>query len=146
MFSQMNHKMERRQARTTQTQDGRARRHLALDGNGHMEDELLYPLGRSSLDDRALVPLAAGGEVAEGADGVALDLLVLVVREQVDQGREEARLDDRRLVVRVDRDVAHACGRREDEGKEGGAEEAEERREATVAHDFKLVLVCASRD
>lgn len=71
-----------------------------------------------------------------------LNLLVLVVRKQVDQGRKEAGLDDRRLVRRVDRDVADACGGGEDEREERGAEEAEERGEAAVLDDFDLVLFC----
>lgn len=126
---------------TTQSKDGSTRCHLTLNGNRDMQDEVLNPLSRSGLDDRALVPLAARGQVAEGTDGVALDLLVLVVCEKVYEGGEEAGFDDGGLVVGVDRDVSDAGGGGQDEGEEGRAEKTEKRGEAAALDDFELVLV-----
>ena len=64
---------------------------------------------------------------------------------QIDQGTEEAGLDDGRLVLRVDRDVADARGGREDEGQEGRLEEAQEGGEAVVLDDLDLVAFCGRR-
>lgn len=50
---------------------------------------------------------------------MTLDLLVLVKAEEFNQGLEEARVDNGRLVGRVDRDVAYAGRRGEDEGEVG---------------------------
>lgn len=74
---------------------------------------------------------------------MALDLLVLVVSEEVDQGTEEPGFDDQILVLREDRDVADAGGGREDEGEERGAEKAEEWGEAVELDNLELVLFCA---
>lgn len=57
---------------TGQPQHGRTRRHLALHGDGDLEDEVADALGRAGVDERALVRLGRGGEVAQGRDGVAL--------------------------------------------------------------------------
>ena len=73
-----------------------------------------------------------------------MDLLVLVVREKVDQRTEKAGFDDEILVLGEDGDVADAGGGGEDEGEEGGAEEAEEWRKAVELDDFELVLLCAA--
>jgi hypothetical protein len=74
---------------------------------------------------------------------VALDLLVLVVGEEVDERGEETGFDDGRFVGGVDRDVADAGGGGEDEREEGGTEEAEEGRETAVLDNFDLVLLCS---
>lgn len=131
----------RRSKPTTEAKNSSASRHLTLHGDGNMKDELLDPLGRTRLDDGPLVALGASCQIPERRDGMALNLLILVVREEVDEGRQESRLDDGRLVLRVNGDVADAGGSGEDEGKEGGAKETEEGGEALVADDFELVLV-----
>lgn len=106
-----------------------------------MQHELLDPLCRSRLDNRPLVALRASRQIPQRRNGMALDLLVLIIREQVNQRRQEARLDDGGLVLRVNRDVAYARRGGEDERKEGGAQETEEGGQAVVADDFELVLV-----
>lgn len=127
---------------TRQAEDGRARRHFALDAHGDSEHEVADPLCRAGVDDRALVALARRGQVAQGRDGVALDLLVLVVREQVDQRPEEPALDDRRLVQRVDRHVADARRGREDEREERTPQESQEGRQSSVLDNLELVFLC----
>jgi hypothetical protein len=74
---------------------------------------------------------------------MALHLLVLLEREQVDKRHEEAAVDDGRFVGGVDRDVADAGGGWEDEGEVGGVEQAEEGFEAVGFDDFELVFFCA---
>jgi hypothetical protein len=74
---------------------------------------------------------------------VALDLLVLVVGEEVDERGEETGFDDGRFVGGVDRDVADAGGCGEDEGEEGGAEKTEESGKSAVLDNFDLVLLCS---
>ena len=124
-------------------QDRRACSHLALDAERDVQRELLDALDGARIDDRRLVPLAARRQVAQRADRVALQLLVLLVTQELNQGVQEARVDDRALVLRVDRHVAHARGRREDQREERRAEQAEQRREAVAAHDLDLVLFVA---
>ncbi|KAI3486517.1 hypothetical protein L1887_49918 [Cichorium endivia] len=121
-------------------QHGRTRRHLALHAQRHVEHELLDALHRARLDDRRLVALARRGEVAQRADGVALDLFVVLVAQQVDERVQEAGVDDGRLVGRVDGDVAHARRRRQDERQERRAQQSQQRRQAVGTHDLDLVL------
>lgn len=44
----------------------------------------------------------------------------------------------------MDGDVSDAGGGGEDEGKEGGTEESEERGKSTVFDDFELVFFCSA--
>lgn len=101
---------------------------------------ILYPLYRARLDNGQLVLLARSGQVAQSRDGVTLDLL-LIVREQVHERFEEAALDDGRLVGGMNRDVANAGGGGEDEGEEGGFDEAAEGRKAVILDNLDLVLL-----
>jgi len=50
---------------------------------------------------------------------VTLYLLVVLEGEEVNERLQEARLDDRGLVLRMNGHVAHTSGRREDERKIG---------------------------
>jgi len=77
---------------------------------------------------------------------VALDFLVLLEGEQVDEGLEEAGFDDGRFVGWVDGDVSNAGGGGEDEREVGGVEESKERRETVRANDFELVFLCGRGD
>jgi len=57
---------------------------------------------RSSLDNREFILLRTGSEVAQRRDGVALYLLIVLEREEVDQGRT-ARAKKRGLIRGLDR-------------------------------------------
>ena len=74
---------------------------------------------------------------------MTLNLLVLVVREQVDQRMQESGIDDGRFVRRVDGDVSDAGGGGENEGKEGRTEKSKKRGKSTVLDDFELVFLCS---
>lgn len=50
---------------TTQCQDSHTSGHLALYQQWRLQDKLLDPLHSAGLDDRRLVPLAAGCQVSE---------------------------------------------------------------------------------
>lgn len=93
---------------TAQSQYRHASRHLTLHRQRNSQYEILDPLDRAGLDDSTLVPLAAGSEIAQGRDGMALHFLVLVEREEIDQRLQEARIDDGRFVGRVDGHVPDA--------------------------------------
>ena len=63
---------------TAERQNRNTSCHLALDRQWDLQHQILDPLHRASLDDRALVPLATSSEVTQRRDRVALHLLVLV--------------------------------------------------------------------
>ena len=54
---------------------------------------------------------------------MALNLFVVLERQKVDERLQEARLDDRRLVMRVDGYVPDTCSSRENQREVGGLEE-----------------------
>lgn len=126
---------------TAKSKDCDAGSHLALDSQGYLEYQLLDAVDCTSLNNRALVALAASGEVAKSRDGVALNLLVLVERKEADERLQEASLDNRRFIRGVNGDVANASSRGEHQRKVGRVEEAKERLKAVCLHDVNLVLL-----
>lgn len=76
---------------------------------------------------------------------MALNFLVIFEGKEVDERLQEAGLNDRRLVLRVDRDIANTCGGRKDEGQVGRLEETKEGGE-TIGLDYvELVLLVAGK-
>ena len=72
---------------------------------------------------------------------MALNLLVVFERKQVDERLQETGLDNGRLGLGVNRDIADAGGSREDEREISGLEQAEERGQAVGFDNLKLVLL-----
>ena len=116
-------------------------RHLRLHAEGHLEHELLALLDRTGLEHELLVLVRAGREVPKGRDGVALDLFVVDRPQQVDQRLQEARLDDGRLVERVDGDVADAGDGGQDQRQVGRLQQPEQRRQPARLDDLELVFL-----
>ena len=73
---------------------------------------------------------------------MALHLLVILEREQVDQGLEETRLDDRRLVLGVNRDITDTGSGRQDKGKIGRLKQAQQGGETISLDNLKLIFLC----
>ena len=72
---------------------------------------------------------------------MALYFLVVLERQQVDQGLQETRLDDRGLVLRMNRDIAHASRSGEDEGEVGGLEQTQKGGQTIGLDNLQLVLL-----
>lgn len=70
-----------------------------------------------------------------------MDLLVVGGAKKVHQGFEEASIDDRRFIKRMDRDVADTCDSGEDEREVGGLQKAKEWGKTLGPHDFELVFL-----
>jgi hypothetical protein len=76
---------------------------------------------------------------------MTLDLLVLVKRQQLNERLQETRVDDRRLVGRVDGNVSDASGGGENEREVGRVQETEKRGQTVGFDDFELVFLCTKR-
>ena len=124
-----------------QGEHGDGGRHLALHADGHLQHELAALLHGAGLEHELLVAVRAGGQVAQGGDGVALHLLGLGGPQQRDERAQEAGVDDGRLVERVDADVADAGHGREHERQVRGAQQRQQRRQPARPHDLELVLL-----
>lgn len=82
--------------------------HLRLHRHWHVQYQLLAFLHRTRIENESLVAVRAGGQIPQGRDGVALNLLIVRRAEKVDKGLQETSVDDGRLVHRMNRDVADA--------------------------------------
>lgn len=71
---------------------------------------------------------------------MALDLFILVERQQLDQGSQESRIDDRGFVRGVDRHVSDTSSGGENEREVRGVQEPEEGFQAVGFDDLELIL------
>lgn len=86
---------------TTESQNRHTSRHLTLYVHGYLQNQLLDALNSASFHNGSLVLLRAGSKVAQSGNCMALDLLVVLEGEQVDERLKETGLDNRGFVVRV---------------------------------------------
>ena len=63
---------------TAQRENSYTRCHLALNIHRDLKDKFFDALHRTRFHNRKLVLLGARGEITEGGDGMALDLLVIL--------------------------------------------------------------------
>lgn len=115
-------------------------RHLRLHRNGDFQHELLALLNGTRLEDERLVPVRARGQVAEGRNRVALDLFIIRRPKQIHQRLQEPCLDDGRLVLGVDRNIADTSDGRENEWEVRGPKQTKERPETVGLDNFQLIL------
>ena len=106
-----------------------------------LKHQLLDALYSAGFDNSQLILLRTSGQVTQRRDGMTLDLFVVLERQQVDQGLQETRLDDRGLVLRMNRDIAHTSRSGEDEGKVGGLEQTEKGSQTIGLNNLQLVLL-----
>lgn len=125
---------------TTEGQNSNTRRHLALDVQGHSQNKIHDFLHGTGVDDLALIFLRAGGKIAQGRDGMALDFLIFLKREKLDERVEETRFDDRRLIQRVNGDVTKAGGGGEDEREVCRGKQAEQGLQTACLDEIQLVF------
>lgn len=129
----------------TECEDGNCGRHFRLHTERDLQDQVLAFLDGTRLEDELLVAVRACGQVSEGRDGMALDLFIVGRAQKIHQGFEEACVDDRRFVERMDRDVANTGDGREYQRKIGGLQESEEGRKTSSANNLELVLFIGSK-
>ena len=67
---------------------------------------------------------------------MALYFLVILERQQIDKGLQEAGLDDRRLVLGVNRDITDTGSGRQDKGKIGRLKQAQQEGKLTIGRVF----------
>ena len=72
---------------------------------------------------------------------MTLHLLIVLEREKVDERLQEARLNDRRLVLWVDRHVPDTSGSREDERQVGRLKQPKQGGEAISLDNLELILL-----
>jgi hypothetical protein len=73
---------------------------------------------------------------------MTLDFLVILKRQKIYQGLQEARLYDGRFVLRVYGYIADACSRRQYQGEIRGLQKAKQGLEAICFDYLQLVFLC----
>jgi len=99
---------------TAKGKDGNTSCHLALNVHRHFQNQLLNGLNGAGLDDCPFILLRTCGEVPQSRNGMTLDLLVILERQEVDQWLQKACFNDRGLVHGVNGHVTGTRSRGED--------------------------------